>query len=224
MDVMDTAAELFLLLTTDEGGPASWGTQTGWALSAATIADLLIEERVALDEQKDPRLHLVDATPTGRAVPDKVLARAAEKEGTKLSTLVQDGKMNPELEVVAELERLGVVEIVPKRMLGLIPEKRPTVDRGPEREIRERLRTVLIGGQPSATDATLLAILQGLGVAKKVLAQESEGMSAKQLKQRVEEATHEVPVGVALKRAIDSLNAAILAAVIIPAAISSGSS
>jgi hypothetical protein len=221
---MDTAAELFLLLTDDKGGPASWGTQTGWALSAATIADLLIEGRVVLDEQKDPRLHVVDPTPTGRAVPDKVLARAAQKEGAKLSALVQDGRMNPEAEVVAELERQGVVTVVPKRLLGLVAEKRPTVDPGPEREIRERLRTVLIGGQPSATDATLLAILQALGVAKKVLDRESEGMSAKQLKQRVEEASREVPVGAALKRAIDSLNTAILTAVIIPVVVTGGTS
>jgi hypothetical protein len=83
---------------------------------------------------------------------------------------------------------------------------------------------VLIGGQPSATDATLLAILQALGVAKKVLDRESEGMSAKQLKQRVEEASREVPVGAALKRAIDSLNTAILTAVIIPVVVTGGTS
>ncbi|HKJ12414.1 MAG TPA: GPP34 family phosphoprotein [Ornithinimicrobium sp.] len=221
---MDTAAELFLLLTNDEGGPASWGTQTGWALSAATIADLLLDQRVWLNEGEDPRLEVIDATPTGQPVLDMVLARAVEKEGTKLSTLVQDSKMNPEPEVVAELARLGVVDVVPKRLLGLVPEKRPTVDPGPEREIRQRLRAVLIGGQPSASDATLLAILQGLGVAKKVLAGESEGMSTKQLQRRVEEASREVPVGEALKRAIDSLNAAIIAAVVIPAAVAGGSS
>ena len=213
---METAAEIFLLLTNDEGGPASWGTQTGWALSAATIADLLIEERVLLEEGKDPRVRVIDATPTGRPILDKVLSRIVEKEGRKLSTLVQDRKLNPEAEVVQELVDRGVVEVVPARLLGLVSAKRPTLDPLPEREVRERLRTILVGGQPSATDATLLAILQALGVAKKVLKAESEGMSAKQLKGRIEDASNEVAVGVALKRAIDSLNAAILAAVIVP--------
>lgn len=221
---MDTAAEIFLLLTNDEGGSASWGTQTGWALSAATIADLLIEERVALDEHKDPRVRVIDPTPTGRAVLDKVLSRAVEKEGRKLSMLVQDRKLDPEAEVVEELVHRGVVDVVPARLLGLVAEKRPTLDDSAEREVRERLRVVLVGGRPSATDATLLAILQGLGVAKKVLAEESDGMSAKDLKRRVEEASSEVAVGVAIKRAIDSLNAAILAAVIVPAAIAGGGS
>ncbi|MGA8978184.1 MAG: GPP34 family phosphoprotein [Pedococcus sp.] len=221
---MDTAAEIFLLLTNDEGGPASWGTQTGWALSAATIADLLIEERVVLDEHKDPRLRVVDARPTGRAVLDKVLARAVEKDGTRLSTLVQDRKLNPEAEVVEGLVSDGIVDLVPSRLLGLVAEKRPTLDPQPEREVRERLRTVLAGGRPSASDATLLAILQGLGVAKKVLAEESRGMSAKDLKRRVQEASDEVAVGVAIKRAIDGLNAALIAAVIVPAAIAAGSS
>ena len=216
---MDTAAEIFLLLTNDEGGPASWGTQTGWALSAATIADLLIEERVVLDERKDPRVHVIDARPTGRAVLDKVLSRVGEKDGPRLSTLVQDRKLNPEAEVVEALVGHGVVDVVPARLLGLVAEKRPTLDPLPEREVRERLRAVLVGGRPSATDATLLAILQGLGVAKKVLTQESDGMSAKDLKRRVEEASNQVAVGVAIKRAIDSLNAAILAAVIVPTVI-----
>lgn len=220
---MDTAVELFLLLTNDEGGSASWGTQTGWALGAATIADLLLAERVALDEKKDPRLRVIDATPTGSAVLDKVLARAAEREGKKLSTLVQDKKLNPEREVVQALVERGVIEVVPKRMLGLVAEKRPTRNPGPEREIRERLRTVLAGGPPSPTDATLLAILQALGVARKLLRAESDGMSARDLKRRVNEASGEVAVGAAVKRAIDGLNAAILTAVIVPAAVAGSS-
>ena len=110
----------------------------------------------------------------------------------------------------------GVVDVVPARLLGLISAKRPTLDPLPEREVRERLRAVLVGGRPSGTDGTLLAILQGLGVAKKVLKAESEGMSAKKIKRRIEEASNDVAVGVAIKRAIESLNAAILAAVIVP--------
>lgn len=144
---------------------------------------------VVLDEQKDPRVRVIDGTATGRAVLDKVLSRAVEKDGTKLSTLVQDRTLNPEAEVVEELVGRGVVDVVPARLLGLVAEKRPTLDPLPEREVRERLRTVLGGGRPSATDATLLAILQRLGVAKKVLAEESDGMSAKDLKRRVEEAS-----------------------------------
>ncbi len=216
---MDTATEIFLLLTTDEGGQVSWGTQSAWALSAATIADLLIAERIELEQQKDPKVRVLDPTPTGHAVLDKVLHRTVEKAGTRLSTLVQDRKINPENEVVEGLVRDGVVGVVPARMLGLVAEKRPTLDPGPERAIRERLRLVLVGGTPSATDATLLAILQGLDVAKKVLATESEGMSAKELKHRVREASQEVAVGEAVKRAIEGLNAAILAAVIIPVVV-----
>lgn len=221
---MDTAAEVFLLLTNHEGGPASRGTQSAWALSAATIADLVIEKRIVLGDQKDPKVRVVDPTPTGRAVLDKVLHRAVEKDGTRLSTLVQDRKLNPEAEVVDGLVRDGVVGVEPARLLGLVPEKRPTLDLSPEREIRERLRIVLAGGNPSASDATLLAILQGLGVAKKVLSTESEGMSTKDVKRRVQEASTEVAVGTAIKRAIDGLNTAIISAVIVPTVIASGSS
>lgn len=221
---MDTAVEIFLLLTNDEGGAASWGTQTGWALSAATIADLVIEERVALGEEKDPRVRVVDPTPTGRPVLDKVLARIVEKDGKKLSTLVQDSKLKPEDEVVEVLVADGVVGVVPRRMFGLVAEKRPTLDPRPEQELRERLRVVLAGGRPTATDATVLAILQALSVAKKILSDEAGELSGKQLKARIEEASGEVAVGAAIKRAIDSLNAAILTAVIVPIVITSSGS
>lgn len=113
---------------------------------------------------------------------------------------------------------------MPARLLGLIAEKRPTLDPLPEREIRECLRLVLAGGKPSAPDATLLAILQGFGVAKKVLSAESEGMSKKDVERRVQEASKEVAVGVAIKRAIEGLNAALIAAVIVPTVIAAGSS
>lgn len=216
MVVVDTAAEIFLLLTSDDGGQESWGTQTSWALSAATIADLLLLGRVELGNERDPRVRVVDPTPTGRPVLDTVLTRAADKDGKRLSALVQDGRLNPEDEVIRSLVEARIIEVVPKRLLGLVPAKRPTLDHAPERAVRERLRTVLIGGQPSATDATLLAILQGLGVTKKVLSAESEGMSRRDLERRVEQACAEVPVGAALKRAIDALTAAILAAVIVP--------
>lgn len=216
---MDTAAEIFLLLTNDEGGPASWGTQSAWALSAAAIADLLIEERLVLEDQKDPKVRVRDSTKTGRPALDKVLNRVGEKDGAKLSSLVQDRKLNPEAEVIDGLVDSGVVGVVPSRMLGLIAERRPTLDPQPEREIRDRLRNILAGGRPSATDATLLAILQGLGVAKKVLGEESTGMSAKDVKRRIEDASKEVAVGAAVKRAIDGLNAAIITAVIVPIVI-----
>lgn len=217
---MDTATELFLLLTTDEGGKASWGLQTGWALSAAAIADLLLEGRVELGPEKDPRVRVVDATRTGRPVLDKVLARARQKDGARLSSLVQDRKANPQAEVVEGLVQHGVLAVEPARMFGLVAEKRPTLDPAPEGEIRARLRLVLAGGRPTPTDATLLAIVQSLGAAKKVLAQEAGTMSTKELGRRIEEACGDIAVGAALKRALDALNAAILTAVIVPAMVS----
>ena len=42
------------------------------------------------------------------------------------------------------------------------------------RRIRERMRTVLLGGTPTPGDAALLAILQGLDVAPKVLEDEKD--------------------------------------------------
>ncbi|HYO85825.1 MAG TPA: hypothetical protein VES01_05120 [Dermatophilaceae bacterium] len=65
----------------------------------------------------------------------------------------------------------------------------------PEAEVVEGLvrdAVVCSGGNPSSSDATLLAIRKGLGVAKKELSTESEGMSTKDVKRRVQEASTEV--------------------------------
>jgi branched-subunit amino acid transport protein len=49
-------------------------------------------------------------------------------------------------------------------------------------------------------------------------------MSGKDLKRRIEQASGEVAVGAALKRALDNLNAAIFTAVIVPTVVAGGGS
>lgn len=216
--------QLFLLLTRDDGKPVNAFAYNAYGLAAAAIADLVLAQRISLSDDKDPRVHVASSEPTGDRVLDHALNRLRERDGKKLSSLVQDGKVNPETEVVAALQRAGVVAVEAKRYLGFVPEKRPTLDPTPERTVRERLRAVLAGSTPTVQEATLLSILQGLDVAHTALKEEAPGMSKRDLKKRIEQAAGEVPEGTAVAKAVEALNTVLLTSVIIPVVVSSGGS
>ncbi|WP_312718428.1 GPP34 family phosphoprotein [Mobilicoccus sp.] len=225
---MITSEELMLLLTRDDGKPESAFTQNTWGYAAANIADLVIAERITLDEAKDPRLTVIDSSPTGHPALDAALARLERKDGAKVSSLVTDGKVAAQAEIVASLQQAGVIEVEAKRFLGLVPEKRPIRDAAPERALRERLGSVLRGTTATPREATLLAIVQSLDIAPKVFAEETGGMSKKEIKARIEEvATHDhagETVSAAVARALQAMNTAIVVATIVPIVTSTSSS
>jgi hypothetical protein len=217
------AEELFLLLRRDDGKPESASAQRGYGLAAAVITDLVLAERVTLSDDKDPRMTVLVPGPPGHPVLDAAMARLEQRDGKKLSSLVTDRKLALERPVATALVEAGVIRIEEKRALGLVPERYPVLEPEPERRVREQLRTVLMGGEPRPEDATLLAILQGLGVAGKVLEAEKGTLGRRDLKRRIEEVSKEVKAGEAVKKAVDAMNAALITAAIVPAVVAGGS-
>jgi Golgi phosphoprotein 3 (GPP34) len=218
------AEELFLLLRRDDGKPESASAQRGYGLAAAVITDLVLAERVTLSDDKDPRMTVLVPGPPGHPVLDAAMARLEQRDGKKLSSLVTDRKLALERLVATALAEAGVIRIEEKRALGLVAERYPVLEPEPERRVREQLRTVLMGGEPRPEDATLLAILQGLGVAGKVLEAEKGTLGRRDLKRRIEEVSTEVKAGEAVKKAVDAMNAALITAAVVPAVVAGGSS
>ena len=215
--------ELFLLLRRDDGHPESATAQRDYGIAAAVITDLVLAERITLSDDKDPRLTVLQAGPVGHPALDAAMERLEQRDGKKLSSLVTDRRLAVEKDVAAALVSAGVITVTEKRALGLVPEKYPVVDQEPERRLREQLRTVLLGGTPRAEDATLLSILQGLGIAKKVLDQERGTLNGRDLKRRIEEVSTETKAGPAVAKAVAAMNAAIISAAVMPAVIAAGS-
>ena len=211
--------ELFLLLRRDDGRSESVTAQNGFGLAAAVVTDLVLAERITLSEDKDPRVGVLSPAPTGHPALDTALARLVEKDGKKLSGLVTDRRLAVEQQTAEALATAGVVRIEEKRALGLVPARYPVLDPEPERRVRERLRTVLAGGTPQPADATLLAVLQGLGIAGKVLAEEKGDLGRRDLKRRIEEVSTDVRAGEAVARAVQAMNTAIMTAAIVPAIV-----
>ena len=218
------AEELFLLLRRDDGKAESAAAQNGYGIAASVITDLVLAERVTLSDDKDPRVTVTASGPTGSAVLDAAMERLQQRDGKKLSSLVTDRRLAVVEPVAAALAAAGVITIEEKRALGLVPARYPVRDPEPERRVRERLRTVLAGGAPLPADATLLAILQGMGVAGKVLKEEAGGLGRRDLKRRIEEVSTDVRAGEAVAKAVAAMNAAIMTAAIVPAIAAGGSS
>lgn len=212
--------ELFLLMRRDDGKPESVAAQRGYGLAAAVITDLVLAGRITLSDDKDPRMSVLLPGLTGHPALDAAMSRLEERDHKKLSSLVTDRRLAVEEEVASALAANGVVEVEHRRALGLVPARYPVRDPEPERRVREQLRTVLAGGTPRIEDATLLAILQGLGVAAKVLADERGTLGRRDLKRRIEAVSTEVEAGEAgeaVAKAVAAMNTAIMTAAIIPA-------
>ena len=213
------AEELFLLLRRDDGKPENAMAYRGYGLAAAIITDLVVAERITLSDDKDPRMTVLVPGSVGHPALDAAMTRLEQRDGKKLSSLVTDGKVGREKEVAEALTAAGVIRVEEKRALGLVPERYPVVDPEPERRIRERLRTVLLGGTPTPADASLLSILQGLDVAPKVLEEERGVLGKKALKQRIEEVSTDVVAGETVAKAVAAMNTAIMTAAIVPAVV-----
>lgn len=215
--------ELFLLLTHEGGGRAAM-SQRGWGLTAGVLTDLLLQERIELSEDKDPKLVQVDPSPTGDPVLDAVLPTLAERRGRRLSRLVKDRKLDPTEVIGRGLAEAGVVRAEPTSFLGIRRTSFPQVDGEPEAQLRNRLRRTLAGeAAPQPTDGPVLAILQGLGVLKKILGPQLGGLKGRALKERVAQIAAQTPAAEAVKRAVDQLMAAVMTAAVMPAVMGGGS-
>ncbi len=215
---------LFLLLRRDDGKPEIDMSKRHYGLTAAVITDLVIAQRITLNDDKDPRVTVLVPSPPGHPALDAGMARLQKRDGTRLSWLVNDTKIAVEDTIARSLVSAGVIGVEEKRALGLVPAKYPVIDPGPEQRLRDRLRAVLHGEAPEPQEAAVLAILQGLDVVGKVLEVEKGDLGTKEVKARIEEVSADIRAGDAVAQAVAAMNTAILTAVVVPVVISGGGS
>lgn len=216
-----TTAEALLLLTLDDAKGSTGTTPVDPGLSGALLVDL---GRVGALRADGKTLHPVG----GAQVEHPVLARAgaviaADKPRTAKSWV---GRLPRALKpltstVAAPLVERGVLTESRSKVLGLFPSTRyPEADPGPERALRSRLREVLVAGQPpTEQDALLLGLLEPLGLVGSLVERRERGQARKRAKVVAQEGV----AGSAVSDAVRDINAAVMAAVIIPAVTSSGS-
>lgn len=208
---------LLLAYSEDEGRLLVGSSELDAALGGSLLAELAVNGRIDL---ADKRVTVLDPTPLGDEELDGVLARmAADPRKRKPEWWIsrfQTTKLRKRL--LTRLTGRGVLGEEQRKVLGVFPSTRyPERDPSVERDIRERVQSVLSGADPDQRVAVLIALLHAAGIDRKAF----PGIS----KKRVKEITEGAWAGEAVAKAIAAVNAAVMSAVIagvVAGSVSSG--
>ncbi|HEX5511169.1 MAG TPA: GPP34 family phosphoprotein [Actinomycetales bacterium] len=223
--------DLLLLLTDDhDGTSAVSGEQLGIGLGGAHLLELVLLGRVDVAAAGEPiregRLVVRDGASTSDPLLDRALATVAERVGKRpTSTVTALGKGQRE----ALYERLvarGVLRAERAKILGIFPRNTwPAEDATHENAVRERIVSALRSG--STTDprtGALVSLLHSLRAIDKVFDPDAVGMPRKAMTRAAEQISAGDWASKAVRQAIDSANAALIAVVASTTAAAAGSS
>lgn len=227
-------AEDFLLLLTDDdsGKPAVSSNELDVALGGALLVELALTHRVDVagpDERvPEGRLVVRDPSPTGDSLLDEALAIIGQKEGKKpQSVLARLGK-RARVGLYERLVQGGVLRAEEGRILGIFPTQRwPSEDAAHETSVRAQLATALRDGVTTEPrTGALISLLLALNAVHKAVDPRSVGLSKKVLNANAKRIAEGDWAAKAVRQAIDSMNAAVIAATSSAAVLggSSGSS
>lgn len=203
--------ELFLLVTDDAGRQDSTSYRTQ-ALAAAAIAELALRERIALTEERSPKVRVLSTESTDLPVLDQALGALAELEGKSLKSAIGHRTMNL-TEVIGEgFAAVGAVQ----RKDGWFTTTWPTHDDELKTALRARLAAAVEDpARASLQDGLLLEILRALGIAHRILKDDLPGLSRRELDQQIEALEIDSPAATAVKRVVDDMTAALAAATVV---------
>lgn len=217
---------LLLLLDDDSGKPLADSTKLPRVLAGALVVELAMIGSLritGLDEQikKD---HVVVA---GSRPEDEFLRRvfdlvASASRPMKPQKVIEKSQKNLAKELAARLVAQGCVTEKKDKVLGLFPTTTwPAQDTSREKVLRDALRSALVDGTtPSPHTAALISLISAVDLTHKVI----EDADKKLLKRRAKEIAEGEWAGAAVRKAVSDVNAAVMAAVMVPVIVSTTSS
>lgn len=214
---------LLLALKDDKGTPHS--SMYSIAMGGAMLAELLLNERLVLEEKprkkplkpgKKPAYLVAVDNPKQLADPvlDECLHRAvtSKKPRSPQDWVTRFGQLKDlKRRVAVGLCRKGILREREDRILVLFRRTAyPTLDGAPERRVVDRLQDAVAGDSMDldARTAVLVALANGTGILKHVLSKDL----VKQRKDRIQEIGEGDIVGEATKAAVQAAQAAVVAA------------
>jgi len=166
--------ELMLLALRDKEGTFAHDDMSFlYALGGALLGDLLLLEKVSIDQVKKKKfVEVRNASPLGDSLLDECLEklRGAKRRATVETWVTRFGglkKMRPR--AAEQLCRRGILRVDEKSVLLIFSKKvYPELDPGPEREIVERLRDAIFNDETELDSRTtiLVALADKAGVLK----------------------------------------------------------
>ena len=214
--------EIMLLALKDEEGTIASGTNYQYALAGSVLAELLLEEKISVEEQKKKKYAVLkDSTPLGDPVIDECLNKVLQaKKKQQLQTWVSrfSGLKNLKHRTARKLVARGILRADEDKVLLLFTRKiYPEVDPEPERRMIERMRKALFTEQQDIDPRTvvLVSLADSTGLLKVVF----DKKELKSRKKRIEQIVNGELTGEATKEAIQAMQAAVFVACIMPAVI-----
>ncbi|ANZ42704.1 hypothetical protein BBK82_13360 [Lentzea guizhouensis] len=186
------------------------------ALAGAVLIELVNSGRVAF-EPNGKKLQVVDPTPLSDPLLQESVLRidkplSPQKSVERLRKKVRDN-------VAARLEDRGVVRVEPRKVLGIFPAKSYRItDERVAVEVRKAVGEVVLGYRGAdARTGSLVTLLQSVKAVHKVVEGDKRDMT-----RRAKEIAAGNWAGDAVRRAVEAIQAGVVAATAAAAAASSG--
>ena len=226
------AEDLILLLTDDESGSRTVGsTEFSYALAGAILLDLSLMGRVDVAERgesvKSGRLVVRDAAPTDDPILDLALERLASREGRKPRDVISVLSKRLSDDLYERLTRRGVLRLQPSKVMGLFPRRRwPSQDVAHEDEVRRQIvQTVISPGvviEPRI--GALTSLLSAIDKLPLVVRPDQVGLSKREIRKRGKDIAAQGWAPKAVRQAVEAVNAAMMAAVMVATTAGTASS
>ena len=214
--------EVMLLALKDEEGTIASGTNYQYALAGAVLAELLLSEKILVEERKKKKYAVLkDPTPVGDPVIDECLEKVVKaKKRQQLQTWVSrfSGVKDLKNRMACKLVERGILRVDEDKVLLLFTRKLyPEVNPEPERKMIKRLKEAIFTETEDIDPRTvvLVSLADSTGLLKVIF----DKKELKAHKKRIEQVVNGDVSGKATKEAIEAMQAAVLVACIMPAII-----
>ena len=216
--------EIMLLSLRDEAGTIASGAMYNYAVGGAVIAELLLTQRIAVDQVKKKKLiAVITPEPMNDILIDEWLKKISHSKKQKT---VQDwvsriaNTRDLKHRIASQLCQRGILEMDEKTILLLFTQRvYPEVNPEPERRIIDRLENAIFTDTDDIDTRTI--VLLSLAKSANLLPFLFGKKEIKQRKKRIEQVVNGEITGKATKDAIEAMQAAVTVACIMPAIMTS---
>ena len=220
--------EVMLLALRDREGTIASGAMYNYAVGGAILAELLLEQRLRIEEprRKKKLVTLANETPLGDTLLDECLERIAlAKRRRRPEGWVSSFANIKQLKhrVAARLCRRGILKADEDKVLLLFTRRiYPEINPEPERRLIARLRQAIFTDAETVDPRTV--VLVSLAGATSILPVVFDKRELKSRKQRIKQISDGEVTGKAAKEAIAAMQAAVMVACMTPVIVSSATS